>query len=122
MAVVFKICKLFQDTFVDKVQSNPVIKAKFEEFKRAKIENPTQPFGSKDYPMGSFAPIGQAVPKIRHAHLTSDISIFYTISGSNPTVIYLYGLFSHDDSGTGQPANIKKQKSLASKLGHQSFT
>tara|TARA_R110000868_G_scaffold289717_1_gene549975 strand:- start:198 stop:569 length:372 start_codon:yes stop_codon:yes gene_type:complete len=119
--VVFKICKLFQETYIAKAQENPLIKSKFEEFKRTKMDNPMQPFGAKDYPLGNNAPLGQSVPKLRHSGLNSDISIFYTVSGANPTVIHLYGLFSHDDSGTGQPANIKKQKSLGSKLSNQSF-
>jgi hypothetical protein len=80
------------------------------------------PFGSRD---GMFAGGGNftaAVPKLRHAHMTHDVSVFYRLSGANPTVIDLFGFFSHDESGTGQPANIKKQKSLAKSLSNQDFS
>ena len=119
--VVFQTCPLYINTFSAHAANNPVIAEKVKEFRRVKAENPLQNFGAKDYPMGSAGPIGIAVPKIRHAHLTSDISIFYTLNGRDPTIIRLYGLFTHAESGTGQPANIKKQKSLGQQLSNQSF-
>jgi hypothetical protein len=66
--------------------------------------------------MVSAGPIAQAVPKIRHVHITQDISLFYTIEGRNPTVIKLYGLFTHAESGTSNTAKIKQQKSFAQRL------
>jgi hypothetical protein len=61
------------------------------------------------------------VPKIRHAHLSHDISVFYTVSGSNPTLIKLYAIMTHDEAGIGQPINYKKQKGVAKKMANQVF-
>lgn len=85
----------------------------FIEFKKA---NPTAPYGSSDTKFVSRAPLGDAIPKLRHAHLSHDFSVFYTVEGQNPTVLKLYGVFSHAESGTGHSPNIKRQKQLASTL------
>lgn len=80
-----------------------------------------QPFGASDKlfkPDGNF---GKKVKGIAHAHLTHDISIVYALSGRNPHIIRLWGFFSHDDLGTGQPPNDKIQKSMATKFDNQSF-
>ena len=55
------------------------------------------------------------------AHLTQDISVFYTIEGRNPTVIKLFGVFSHADSGTGTPSNIKRQQAVGKQMKNQVF-
>jgi hypothetical protein len=59
------------------------------------------------------------MPKLHYAHLNNDLVLFYEIEGRDPTVIKLYGVFSHDDIGIGQPGNIRKQKSLIQQLSHQ---
>jgi hypothetical protein len=59
------------------------------------------------------------VPKLRHVHLTRDFSLFYSVDGRDPTVIKLYGVFDHKQSGTGTPSNINRQKNLAKQLGNQ---
>ena len=56
---------------------------------------------------------------LRHAHLTSDYSIVYTISGKDPTVIKLFGIFTHDDLGTGQPMKLKNMSNMATKFSNQ---
>jgi hypothetical protein len=118
----FRVCQLFRQTAQDKFKSYPGLKEKLDAFMSVKKADPMATFGSRD---GMFAGGGNftaAVPKLRHAHMTHDVSIFYRLSGANPTVIDLFGLFSHDESGTGQPANIKKQKSLAKSLANQDFS
>jgi len=100
----------------------PNLAAKFADFVGTKTENPVQQFGKNDTQMLSAGPLGKAVPGIRHAHLTQDLSIFYTLSGRDPTVFNLYGIFSHRDSGTGNNANPRAQKSLAQQLQNQLFT
>ena len=120
-AVEFLVSPLFVETFRQKISGNTSVAKKFEEFKDFKINNPLQNYGAKDYPMLSQGPIGKAVPGMRHAHLTQDISIFYTIEGRNPTKIKLYGLFSHADSGTGNASNIKRQQTLGKQLKNQTF-
>jgi hypothetical protein len=112
---------MFAETFKQKTSSNPGLANKFEEFKYSKTHNPLQSFGSKDYPMLANGPIGQSVPGMRHAHLTQDISVFYTIEGRNPTLIKLYGLFSHADSGTGSSANNKRQQRAGKQMKNQTI-
>jgi hypothetical protein len=118
--VKFQYCDLFKSTYIERSR-NPQIVKKFDEFIRSKSLNPIAPYGSSDKPFRGGGFFSNAVPKLRHAHLTHDISIVYLISGFNPTQIKLYGLFSHDEMGTGQPANIKKQKSLSRQLSNQIF-
>jgi len=98
------------------VMDTPNVIRKIESFRHAKAENPLAPFGTNDK---SFTPNGiykKYLPKAFKAHLTPDISIIYELSGRNPTVIKLYGVFTHADMGTGQPPNIKIQKNMAKRL------
>jgi hypothetical protein len=120
MTVVFQTSGIFADSFLKAVQKDARVADRFREFSATKSADPTQAFGKSD---SSFAAIfTDYVPKLRHAHLTQDISVFYTVSGRDPTLIKLYGVFSHAQSGTGTPTNIKKQKNLASQLKNQSFS
>ena len=120
--VRFRICPLFKQTSLEKFQAYPSLEKKFEEFKATKMANHMAPFGNRDGMFVGDGLFNKAVPKLRHAHLTHDISIFYKVSGANPAIIELFGFFSHDDSGTGQPPNMKKQKSLAKVLANQVFS
>lgn len=70
-----------------------------------KRNDPTAPFGSKDYPFR-----GASLKGYLHAGLTFDAQIVYTISGRDPHTIRLYGVFTHDDLGTGNPAQMKRQQ------------
>jgi hypothetical protein len=118
--VKFQYSDLFKSTYIEKSR-NPQIAKKFDDFIRSKTLNPVAPYGSSDKPFRGNGFFTSAIPKLRHAHITHDVSIIYLISGFNPTQIRLYGLFSHDEMGTGQPQNIKKQKSLAKQLSNQIF-
>lgn len=82
-------------------------------FVQAKRDNPMAPYGAKDYPFKGDGPL----KGIGHAGLTFDVSIIYTISGRDPHIIKLLGVFSHDELGTGQPAALNRQKK-ASKAFH----
>jgi mRNA-degrading endonuclease YafQ of YafQ-DinJ toxin-antitoxin module len=108
---------LFNETLGKKSQGNPVIPQKTDDFQKSKAANKLEAFGSSDKPFKSFG----VFEGLRHAHLTGDISMVYSIHGSNPSVIDLYGLFSHDDLGVGQPVNIKRQKSMDKKFKSQTF-
>lgn len=112
----FSKSSIFDETVKNRMQMLPTIGSKIEEFIATKSKDPMQPYGGKDKPFGGNGPIGQAFPKLRYAHLNSDISLFYTMEGRGPTIFKLYGVFSHDDIGTGQPMNIKRQKNFISKL------
>lgn len=120
--VKFQWCKLFQDTFTEKARLNPELNKTFKEFLILKSQNPTQPYGSRDASFSGEGNFNKAVPKLRHAHLMHDLNLCYTISGKDPTLIKLYGVFKHDELGTGQPANIKRQKSVATAMANQTFT
>lgn len=118
--IVFLPCKLFAET-ASKYPTLTAKGGKLEEFYKAKIENINGIFGSTDKAFKSKGQFGSALPGIKHAHLTHDISIVYRISGRNPHIVELFGLFSHDALGTGQPENIKRQKSMAKVFSNQEF-
>ena len=115
--VLFQTCSLWQETVQEKTQQRPVLADKIRDFLLAKEANPTQPFGSSDYAFSHI--LGDL--GLRHAKVTPDWSLLYTVSGRNPTIIKLYGVFSHDELGTGQPANIKRQKNMKQQFSNQTF-
>lgn len=121
MPVKFETCALFHESVVAAVRKDKDLIDKIKDFEAFKSKDPMAPYGSTDkmnHPEGIFA---TEIPKMRHAHLAHDMSIWYTISGRDPHVIKLYGVFNHDDSGIGQPPNRKKQRSLATRMAHQAF-
>jgi hypothetical protein len=120
--VIFRKCSLFQETFSDKMRSFPVLEKKLGEFIAAKEVDPLQPFGGSDRTFTKDGPINKAKPGIRHAHLTKDISIFYILTGKNPTIIQLYAVFTHNESGTGNSPNIRQQQKIGALLAKQSFS
>lgn len=118
MAVVFRRSELYKQTYLDKVLANPTLKNKFRDFMEVKRNNPNASFGSSDKPFVSVGHFAKAVPGIRHAHITHDLSVVYKVIGNE---VFLFGFFTHDELGTGQPANINKQKSSARRLANQDF-
>jgi hypothetical protein len=74
-----------------------------------------QGFGNSDKRFISGKIFNTAVPDISHAHLTHNISIVYKIEDN---VLYLFGVYTHDDLGTGQPPNINKQKGKAASFAN----
>ena len=118
-SVVFKIGPVFRETAIKHSLNNPFIRDAIEKFKKSKTENPLAPYGAKDYKIGNN--FGNVIPGMMHAGLNNDVSIFYTLSGSNPRTIHLHGIFSHDEAGIGQPANINKQKSVVKRMDNQKF-
>lgn len=121
MSVVFKHSPEYVSTLAKWAIGNPTLVEKISEFKKTKMANPMQPFGKNDTRLVADAPLGRAVPGLRHAHLSQDLSIFYTLGGSNPHVFNLFGIYSHNESGTGNSQNIKVQKNLGKRLANQSF-
>jgi hypothetical protein len=95
------------------------MKDKLEVFKSFKENNPTGLFGSSDKPFASDGLFQQKMKGMKHAHLTHDISIVYRMYGSNPNIIELYGIFTHDEIGTG--GNRKKQGNMAKQFSNQLF-
>lgn len=120
-AVVFRTCDLYKETLIDKAKAYPVIGQKMQEFREFKAANPLQPYGSSDKPFIGDQIYGSTIKNIRHAHLTQDIMVVYTIGGRDPIGFNLYGIFSHDELGIGQPKNVKRQKSQVKRMANQQF-
>jgi mRNA-degrading endonuclease YafQ of YafQ-DinJ toxin-antitoxin module len=116
VSVIFKTCKLFDET-KEKHFRNAKIKEAFGEFLKLKSKNPMEKFGSKDTPFAGNGPFHGLL----HAALSNDIRIIYELKGKNPTTLFIYYVGTHDESGTGQPANIKRQKQLKSRIDNQVF-
>jgi hypothetical protein len=114
MPVNVRISKLYTETLANHQSLAPRV----AEFIKAKNDNPTAQFGSSDTHFIGDGPIGRTGLKLKHAHISQDVSIIYRLHG-NPATLDLYGLFSHKESGTGNAANIKVQKNLAKKLSNQ---
>ena len=110
--------KLFDKT-VARFIKNPLVADSLDKFIAFKSANPGEPFGAKDYPMAKKAPMGRAVDGLRHAGLTSDVSVFYRIVDGD---LHLFGVFSHKQAGIGNTANMKLQKQLARTMKKQTFS
>jgi mRNA-degrading endonuclease YafQ of YafQ-DinJ toxin-antitoxin module len=109
--MIFKTCKFYEKTLGKQEAS---VKNKIKEFMVFKHATPRDKFGSSDY---AFSASGHFAG-FWHAKLSFDISIIYKIEGG---FCYLYGVFSHDDIGTGQPPNKNKQATIGKKLKNQQF-
>ena len=120
--VRFVVCELYKKTLDEKASAFPIIKKKVDEFLKFKYENPTSNYGSSDSAFVPGGPLANAVPGLRHAHISRDLSIFYTLSGNNPKNLRLYAIASHQDSGTGTPSNTKRQQSFGKRLQNQTFS
>ena len=112
MTTLFRYSQHFRDTAAS-VLKQAGAESRFAEFVRFKDQQPTQQFGASDKPFVGAGPLGQVSPRLMHAHITRDLSVVYHVSGRDPTVISIHGIFSHADLGTSNPANIRRQKSSA---------
>lgn len=98
--------KTFDDSLA-KFKHNQLVIKKLKSFIEFKTQNPRDPFGGKDYPFKGDGPL----KGIGHAALTGDVRILYRIHwGNEPPVLQLLMVARHDDIGTGNPPNIKRQK------------
>jgi len=113
-SVIVRYCgKLYSDSIEGK---DVDVMDKFADFLKRKSENPLHPYNNKDTPFVAGGPIGRTGLKLMHAHLTRDLSVVYKIHGKENIFLDIYGIFSHADLGTGDPANIKKQKAMAQRF------
>jgi hypothetical protein len=117
--VVFEEGPFWIESVIAAAKDTPNIVQKIAEFKNFKEQHPISQYGSSDRGFTSDGIYKQYLPKAMKAHLTQDISIVYELSGRNPTVVKLYGVFTHADLGTGQPANKKIQKNMAKRLARE---
>lgn len=109
----------YNRTYLERVKPYAPVRAKFREFMEIKRNNPNSQFGSSDKPFRSSGKFINQVPGLRHAHITFDLSIVYKVVNG---VVYLYGFYTHDELGTGQPANINKQDSMAGRFSRMAFS
>ena len=116
--VRFRRSDLYKETYLEKIQSNPKLREKFRTFMELKRSNPNAQFGAKDENFTSGGPYIKEVPGIRKARITLDINVVYKLVGNE---IYLYGFFTHKELGTGQPANINREKMMAKKFATTQF-
>jgi mRNA-degrading endonuclease YafQ of YafQ-DinJ toxin-antitoxin module len=102
------------DKSMIKHQSVPQVDSRLKEFILAKTEAPYQKFGARDshFVLSFFKGLS-------HAHLTSDVSVVYKMTSGTPPTLDLYGVFSHDDLGTGQPMSLRTQKSMSKRFSNQ---
>lgn len=110
-----RMCKLHLET----IAAHPEAVQKLNDFMTAKVANPTARL-IKDSPFIAAGPIGKLGLNMFHAHLTQDLAICYRIH-SRPTLIDLYGIFSHAELGTGNAAKIRTQQQIASRFDKQKF-
>ena len=117
MSVQIRICKLYLET----IETHSSLRELVVKFMTAKVMDPMAPYGGSDTHFTPDGPIGKTGLKVKHAHITQDVSIIYRLHSANPRLLDLYGVFSHKESGTGNAANIKIQKQLAGRLSNQEF-
>jgi hypothetical protein len=122
MGVEFLECRKFVEGASKYLKPGTAIYNSYIDFIATKMANPIAQYGSSDKPNPKGTPMASAIPGIRHAHLNHDISVFYTVGGRDPTQIKLYGVLSHDESGT-QPNNSKTkvQAGVAKQFRNQEF-
>lgn len=116
-SVQFRDCALHTES----VLKYKELKQKLKDFINFKISNPLAPFGGSDKKFTSNGPYNTAIPNLRHAHLSPDISIVYKVHSKNPLLIDLYGLFSHEELGTGNPSKQNTQKAMSKRFAQQTF-
>jgi hypothetical protein len=86
-------------------------------FFAVKRPNPYAVFGNKDYAYQEGPLKG-----IMHCALSRGIRLLYKIGGTKEQpVINLCLIATHDDTGTGTPAKIEKQKSVAKRIANMTF-
>jgi len=120
--VKFQICPLWNETAAVLLLNNKKLAERIKLFREVKAANPTARFGGSDSMFNGKAPIAKALSeRAWHAHLTQDISIVYSVSSRDPTIIKLYGIFRHKDLGTGDTDNIRKQQSVADRMKGQTW-
>ena len=120
--VVFLKCQLYQKTLETQLaRYGPTLQQALLDFQQLKTQDTNRRFGTHDRTFPSGRPLTRYVPHMGHCHLLSDSVLFYTCTGSNPKVIKLYAVTSHDEAGIGQPGSMPRQKSLGQKFGNQTF-
>ena len=77
-------------------------------------------FGDSDKKFRSGGNFDARLPSISHAHLTHDLSVVYYVDRQTNT-LRLYGIYSHDDIGTGRPPDMNRQQQMATRWANFKF-
>lgn len=121
MTVVPRYCPLAQKTIRYHVNKDSQIESIIKRFIEVKSLDYTTAYGEKDASFSSKGLFNTILPGIRHARLKKDLNIFYKIHGKDPRYLDIYAVMTHDESGTGQPANHNKQRTTATRMSNQTF-
>lgn len=107
----------FADTFkaFKKAGMGERLAKALDKFKSTKEQNVSTPYGASDKPFR-----GDEFKGLSHAHVTHDVSLVYKYQSSS-NQFKLYGFYTHDDLGTGTPANVRKQATVGGRLRNQQF-
>lgn len=116
MPAQIRVCELFKESLLAHPDSGKSV----AEFIQAKSTDPLAAFGGSDTAFAGKGIFGGTGLKLKHAHITRDLSVVYSVHG-NPTLIDIYGVFSHAELGTGDNPNIKKQKQMSKRFGNAEF-
>lgn len=108
----------FCDSYLASVKVHPDTGESIKKFITAKRQDPLASYGGSDTHFVGNGPFGGL--KLKHAHISQDLSIVYRVH-SKPTILDLYGVFSHKELGTGNAPNVKTQKIMAKKFATQTF-
>ena len=77
-------------------------------------------FGDSDKKFRSGGRFDQQLPNLSHAHLTHNLSVVYFLDRETQT-LRLYGVYSHDDLGTGNPPNTNRQIQMGKRFANMKF-
>lgn len=116
--VTFVVGPEFADTFkaFKKAGLGDRLTKALVKFKNTKEQNVNAQYGASDKPFS-----GEGHFKgLSHAHLTHNISLVYRLDSAQ-NQFKLYGFYTHDDLGTGTPANMRKQSTVGTRLSGQQF-
>ena len=119
----FKRSPEYKTTYYEKVRPHKSQRDSFIRFIDNKRKDPRKQLNSADKPFKSQGVYGMKIPGLMHAHIAGgDISIVYRVQneGSEP-VVYLYGFYTHDELGTGEPARPAIQQKMASNFSRFTF-
>lgn len=78
-------------------------------------------YGDNDKRFKSGGNFGTRLPGISHAHLTHNLSVVYKVDRENNS-INLYGIYSHDELGTGNPPNMQRQQQMSTRWANMRLT
>lgn len=112
--VVLRLGPSFHSTVEskEKEQRFSTLREKIKTFTEIKRQNPLQRTPN-DLPTSGFF---TQIKGIQHYKLFNDLRLWWRISGSDPVYIDLLGVYTHDETGTGQPGQPKIQKSAVGKM------